>query len=107
MFSLNKDVEEFLAYNGGGEIEFVQEKTEIIPPAVRLDKVLLMLFLGHGVKLFRAVSDIDIRVYCFVQVVFRTVSGVVGKMTEKLTTPAQHEVTERAVDKVQKPSHSK
>lgn len=41
MFNLNKDVEEFLAYNGGGEIEFVQEKVEFIPPNARLDKVSL------------------------------------------------------------------
>jgi len=41
-------VEEFLAYNGGAEIEFVQENIEFIPPAVRLDKVFtVFVLLAH------------------------------------------------------------
>jgi len=46
--SSSKDVEEFLAYNGGAEIEFVQENIEFIPPAVRLDKVFtVFVLLAH------------------------------------------------------------
>ncbi|KAF6022536.1 SNX19 [Bugula neritina] len=44
VLSSSKDVEEFLAYNGGAEIEFVQENIEFIPPAVRLDKVMIRMF---------------------------------------------------------------
>ncbi|XP_067936794.1 sorting nexin-19-like [Watersipora subatra] len=55
---LSKDLEEFLGYNGGAEIEFVQEKVEIIPPAARLDKK-----------------------------VMRTVTGVFDKVSDKLSHP--------------------
>ena len=53
-----KDLEQFLAYDGGAEIEFVQEIVEFIPPSARIDKVITAALLYIYICMCRYIESI-------------------------------------------------